>query len=121
MKICIPVKEDKGLKSLVYGHFGSAPCFVIYDTDKKDTQAVINSNQHHSHGTCHPLSVLSGQKIDAVLCAGMGAGAVKSLNESGIRAFRVEEGDIETLAKKYEEGNMDEITIENSCARHGCH
>ena len=33
MKICIPVETSSGMKSLVYGHFGSAPYFAIYDME----------------------------------------------------------------------------------------
>jgi len=34
MKICMPVSEAKGMDSVIYGHFGSAPFFAVYDTDK---------------------------------------------------------------------------------------
>lgn len=33
MKICFPVQQDKGMESAVYHHFGSAPLFVVVDTD----------------------------------------------------------------------------------------
>jgi predicted Fe-Mo cluster-binding NifX family protein len=73
MKICIPTETDAGKKAKVYGHFGSAPYFTIYDTEKDDCETVDNSNQHHIHGTCHPVGALDSQRIDAVVCAGMGA------------------------------------------------
>ncbi len=31
MKICFPVEQHEGLESQVYGHFGSAPSFVVVD------------------------------------------------------------------------------------------
>ena len=33
MKICFPVTADEGLESAVYSHFGSAPLFLLVDTD----------------------------------------------------------------------------------------
>ena len=33
MKICFPVQNDNGIESAVYNHFGSAPVFVVFDTD----------------------------------------------------------------------------------------
>ena len=33
MKICFPVQNDNGIESTVYNHFGSAPVFVVFDTD----------------------------------------------------------------------------------------
>ena len=32
MKVCFPTETLQGLDSRVYGHFGSAPGFVIVDT-----------------------------------------------------------------------------------------
>jgi hypothetical protein len=29
MKIAFPAERDEGMESPVYGHFGSAPCFLI--------------------------------------------------------------------------------------------
>ena len=31
MKVCVPVSENKGMESVPFGHFGSAPEFVICD------------------------------------------------------------------------------------------
>jgi hypothetical protein len=33
MKICFPVAEDRGINSIIYGHFNSAPFFLIVDAD----------------------------------------------------------------------------------------
>lgn len=33
MKICFPVSKVNGMESEVYGHFGSAPSFVVIDTE----------------------------------------------------------------------------------------
>ena len=30
MKICVPVEVNNGLESRPFGHFGSAPMFVVY-------------------------------------------------------------------------------------------
>ena len=31
MKICVPVEVNNGFESRPFGHFGSAPMFVVYD------------------------------------------------------------------------------------------
>ena len=86
MKICIPVERNDGMKSQVYGHFGSAPFFAVYDMDVKELEMIENGNSHHEHGMCNPLGALSGKNIGAVVCGGMGAGAVAKLNAAGIKA-----------------------------------
>ena len=121
MKMCIPVETKEGLKAKVFAHFGSAPYFLIYDIDKDAFEAVSNSDRHHIHGTCHPLKVLENQTIDAVVCRGMGARAVQKLNEDDIKAYRASGETVEELIKRYKEGILEEITIDNACTDHSCH
>ena len=121
MKICIPVETDMGKEAKVYGHFGSAPYFSIYDTDKDDCETIDNSNQHHAHGTCHPLTVLEGKGIDAVICNGMGTRAIQKLNDAGIRAYTASGNNVREIIDKYRSNELEEMTIDSACHRHGCH
>ncbi|MFH1367750.1 MAG: NifB/NifX family molybdenum-iron cluster-binding protein [Elusimicrobiota bacterium] len=121
MRICIPTETNEGKTARVYGHFGSAPFFTVYDTGKNTVEVIDNSNQHHSHGMCHPMASLDGKGIDAVVCGGMGARAVQKLNECGIKAFRAVEGSVTEIVSRFAEGGLEEITMENACAQHGCH
>lgn len=66
MRICIHTDQDRGLGSLPYAHFGSAPLFILHDTETGETRIINNNDQHHSHGACHPLRGLGGQAVDAV-------------------------------------------------------
>ena len=50
MKLCFPIEANNGLKSIVYGHFGSAPMFFIYDSESKDSEIIDNQNLGHVHG-----------------------------------------------------------------------
>jgi len=121
MKICIPTETNEGKQAGVYGHFGSAPYFTIYDTEKDSVEIIDNTNQHHSHGTCHPMGVLTGKNIDAVVCGGMGSRAVQKLNESRIKTYRAIPGTVANIAEQFKKGGLDEITVDNACAQHGCH
>ena len=121
MRICIPTETSDGKNAKVYGHFGSAPYFTIYDTEKNTCETINNSNQHHAHGTCHPMNILDGKNIDAVVCGGMGGRAVQKLNEAGIKAYLAEPGTVLDMANKYIESSLKEITVENACSQHNCH
>ena len=90
MKLCIPVADNQGLESLVYGHFGSAPRFLIIDTDSSEVSEVINRDLHHSHGACSPLRALGGTTIDAMIVGGIGAGALMGLNRAGLKVFQAQ-------------------------------
>ncbi|OGS27785.1 MAG: hypothetical protein A2297_09950 [Elusimicrobia bacterium RIFOXYB2_FULL_48_7] len=121
MRICIPTETKDGKTASVYGHFGSAPFFTVYDTEKDTIEVIENSNQHHSHGMCHPMGALTGKNINAVVCGGMGGRAIQKLNEGGIKAYRVAEGTVAGIAKEFVKGTLEEITVENACAQHSCH
>jgi predicted Fe-Mo cluster-binding NifX family protein len=121
MKVCIPTDSQQGKAANVYGHFGSAPFFTIYDIDANTCEIIDNGNQHHSHGTCQPMSSLIGKQIDAVVCGGMGARAVQKLNEGGIKAYRSTGGTVEQTIEQFKTGKLEELTIHNACMNHSCH
>ena len=121
MRICIPTETNKGKEAAVYGHFGSAPYFTIYDTENYAVEIIDNSNQNHSHGMCQPMSAMVGKKIDVMVCGGMGSRAVQKLNEAGIKAYRAMPGTVADVVSQFAKGGLEEITVSNACAQHGCH
>jgi predicted Fe-Mo cluster-binding NifX family protein len=121
MKICIPTENKEGLNAKVYGHFGSAPYFTIYDTESKTVTTAENTNAHHSHGMCQPMNAIIGKNIDAVVSGGMGMRAVQKLNEGGIKAYMATAGTVADIVSQFAKGGLEEITVQNACAKHGCH
>jgi len=121
MRICIPVQTNEGLRALVSRHFGSAPYFLIYDSDKEAFEVISNSDEHHSHGMCHPIRSLEDQDLDAVVCVGMGARAVQKLKQAGLMTYKAKAETAEETISEYREGDLEEITIETACVDHGCH
>ena len=121
MKICIPTENKDGLNAKVHGHFGSAPYFTIVDTEKDSVEIIDNDNQHHSHGMCQPMNALMGKKIDAVVTGGMGGRAVQKLNKGGVKAYRAIPGTVADIIRQFTKGGLEEITVQNACAQHGCH
>ncbi|MDD5063775.1 MAG: NifB/NifX family molybdenum-iron cluster-binding protein [Phycisphaerae bacterium] len=121
MRICIPTETNAGKDAKVYSHFGSAPYFTVYDTEKDDSQSIENSNQHHVHGACHPISVLTDKQIDVVVCAGMGMRAIQKLNGAGIKAYKASGATVLEIIGKYKANELKEITLEDACSHNGCH
>ena len=122
MRLCIPTETNDGRTASVYGHFGSAPYFTIYDTEKNAVETIDNGNQHHEHGMCQPLQSLGGKDIDAVVCAGIGPGALMRLNEGGIKVYRAVPGTVGDTVGLFAKGGLQEVTVENACNHHhGCH
>ena len=121
MNICIPVNEDQGFRSPVCAHFGSAPLFMIVDTESGICRAITNANQHHGHGMCTPLAALSGESIDAMAVGGIGAGAMHKLIASGIKVFLSEWSTVEETITAYKAGTLRPVTPETACGQHHGH
>jgi predicted Fe-Mo cluster-binding NifX family protein len=119
MKLCFPVEVDKGLESEVYGHFGSAPFFVVFDTEAKSIDSIENQNLGHEHGMCSPLKALDGKSVDAIVVGGIGAGAINKLNQMGIKVYRAYQGTVQLNIEQFENNTMPEITIDQACGGHG--
>src|SRR3990172_8050424 len=87
MKVGFPVERNEGMESRVYGHFGSAPAFVVVDTDNNEIRAIQNQDLHHIHGACNPIRALDGQMLDSLVVGGIGGGALQKLNALGIKVY----------------------------------
>lgn len=120
MKICIPVNENKGLESAVYSHFGSAPMFLVYDSEKKAVKVLENNDLHHQHGMCQPLKAISGESIDAVIVGGIGRGAISKLNAEGIRVYKAEADTLLKNVELFKDGKLSEFSPDNCCDHHDC-
>ncbi len=88
MHLCVPVVDDQGLDSRVCAHFGSAPAFMLIDTETGASRRLVNHNAHHAHGTCQPLAALAGETVDGVIVGGIGMGALMKLQAAGIAVYR---------------------------------
>jgi predicted Fe-Mo cluster-binding NifX family protein len=118
MKLCIPIKENKGMQSDVYGHFGSANAFLIYDTNNGQNEIIDNSDRQHTHGQCHPLSSIEGKEVNAIIVGGIGARAISKLNSQNIRVFQAVNGSAELNIEMFKNSLLPEMKIEDACAHH---
>jgi predicted Fe-Mo cluster-binding NifX family protein len=124
MKICFPVEFDRGLDSEVFGHFGSAPLFAVFDTETKSIDTINNRDLGHAHNMCDPLKALDGKMVDAIVVGGIGAGAINKLNGMGIKVYRASKGTVRDNIELFELklNTMPELTVEHACGGHagGC-
>ena len=119
MKVCFPVMENQGLASQVYGHFGSAPGFVVVDILTNEMTSINNSDQIHQHGACNPVAGLGGQQVDAIVVGGIGSGALHKLNSTGMRVFQAQEGTIAENIALFQANELPEYMPGHTCGGHG--
>jgi predicted Fe-Mo cluster-binding NifX family protein len=118
MRIAFPVMEDQGMESPVYGHFGSAPHFVVLDSGSNAFEAISNTDAHHEHGQCQPTRALGGTAVDVVVVGGIGAGALMKLQNQGIRVFRAVEGNVSQNLELLKFGKLPEFAVNMTCGGH---
>jgi len=125
MNLCIPVAENQALNSIVYGHFGSAPLFLLVDSETLSVEPLTNHDEHHVHGACHPLKALAGRAVDAVIVGGIGAGAVRGLRQAGIAVYRSSAQTVAETVARFNAGELAEIDVQHACGGHSagsdCH
>lgn len=70
----------------VFQHFGHSEYFKIYETD---CGSVVNNEVVATNGTGHGAlaGFLKARGVDALICGGIGGGAVAALAEAGIRVY----------------------------------
>ncbi len=119
MKLCFPVQEVSGLESKVYGHFGSAPAFVLVDSDTEAVTVIENSDRHHAQGMCNPIAALEGREVDAVIVGGIGGGALMKLNRAGIRVYQAAAQTVRENIELLGASRLPQFQPGHVCAGHG--
>jgi predicted Fe-Mo cluster-binding NifX family protein len=117
MNICIPIKEDQGLRSKLFPHFGAAPRFLVVDTDAGRCHAVENTSRRRPHGRCWPMEVFAGAKVDAVVVRGIGAGALSKLQAAGIAVYQADQPIVEDAVVAAQAGALAPATPANEATR----
>ena len=120
MRICVPVEANKGLESRPYGHFGSAPLFVVCNLENQEVTEINNQDLHHEHGKCQPLKALQGNVVDAVIVGGIGQGAIMKLNSMGVKVYKSQGNTIKENIELYKENKLEEFPTNHTCSHDGC-
>ena len=118
MKIGFAVEFDEGMESVIYGHFGSAPAFIIVDTDLKQVVGLDNRNMHHEHGACNPIMALDGNRIDAMVVGGIGGGALIKLNQMGVKVYGAGAISVKENIALLQDNKLNELLISDTCQAH---
>jgi predicted Fe-Mo cluster-binding NifX family protein len=119
MRICFPAETLQGLESEVYGHFGSAPGFIIVDANTLQVEEVANADLGHAHGMCQPLRALGERQVDGVVVGGIGLGALTKLQAQGVQVFRALQGTVRDNLEMMRKGLLPQFSTEHTCAGHG--
>ena len=112
-RIAIPTADG-----VLYPHFGKAPQVTVFDIeDNKIIDKQVLTSPEHAHGAMPRF--LQGLDVTDVLCGGLGAGAVKLLNEMNINIHGGAPAiAVDDVLKKYLDGTI--VYGDSSCHHDAC-
>ena len=81
MRIAVPYENGS-----IFPHFGRTEAFKLYDAEDGEARAsAVQSTDGSGHGVL--VGFLRDKGVDALICGGIGGGAVSALAGAGIRLF----------------------------------
>lgn len=109
----IAVTYDNGQ---VFQHFGKTENFKVYEVEDNK---IISSEVIGSNGAGHGAlaGLLSENKIDVLICGGIGGGAQAALAENGIELCAGASGDVDAVVESYLKGEL--VNAGVTCNHHG--
>jgi len=120
VKACIPVAKDHGLSSVVFPHFGSAPVFLVVNTDTGDVSAHANPAANTS-GRSHALDAIGEDKVDVAVVGNIGAGAIDRFRAQGIPVYRAVRSTVAQVVSALQAGMLPEIDAGTCAGGHAEH
>jgi predicted Fe-Mo cluster-binding NifX family protein len=115
MNVCIPVNEPQYGASSVCAHFGSAPAFLIVNTEVGTYRTVVTGGQH----MCGAIGTLQSAHVESVIVGGIGMGALNRLAAAGIQVFAAQHATVDENLAALKAGQLPLMTLDGACAHHG--
>ncbi|QHQ60569.1 P-loop NTPase [Anaerocolumna sedimenticola] len=112
IKIAVTVDENND----VFQHFGKSDKFNLYEIRGEE---LISKTTLNSNGSGHSelVTLLTDQKVNVLICGGIGMGAMEGLMDAGILVVPGAKGDADVVTAAYLDGSLAEST-EPNCDHH---
>lgn len=120
MRLLIPTSDANGPESRMSGHFGRAPYYAVADPETGTVLSVANPSVTHGHGECVPATdAIGAGGFDAVVCHGIGAGAISRLEASGIPVFVHDGPSVASAIAAFQSSNVKAAGADDGCGGSG--
>ena len=120
MKLCFPVVIGKGMDSTIYGHFASAPWFLIVDTGSSQSYVIANCDEKNLYAGCNPFLALRERHLDGIVVGGIGDDALRTMNMCGFRVYQAKSDSVQENVELFEQQALTEVELQNSHLEGSC-
>lgn len=114
MKIAVTCEN-----SMVFQHFGHTPEFAVFEVENQSivSEKVLSSGEA-GHGAL--AGVLAQEKVDLLICGGIGGGAINALSGVGIEVLGGASGNVRQVVEAYLNGTL-QTRSDFHCQHHHDH
>ena len=106
-------------KNEVFQHFGHTPAFAVFTAENNTiTDEKILECGDSGHGAL--ASLLAAEKVDVLICGGIGGGAINALKAANIKVIGGASGNVRETAEKYLTGSL-KVRLNFFCNHHHDH
>ena len=103
----------------VFQHFGHTPAFAVFTAENNTiTDEKILECGDSGHGAL--ASLLAAEKVDVLICGGIGGGAINALKAANIKVIGGASGNVREAAEKYLTGSL-KVRLNFFCNHHHDH
>jgi predicted Fe-Mo cluster-binding NifX family protein len=120
MRVGFPVARDAGLESVIFGHFASAPLFMIVDTETEEVLHFVNCDPLAPEAGCNALKAVCSRSLDTMVVDGIGDGFLRILNGCGIEVFQAESARVGENLALLREQQLLKVAMLNSAQAGRC-
>lgn len=110
MKVAIPV-DDKNTNSKVCVSFGRAPYFMLYDTEKKQSDFITNNAANSRGGAgIKAAQIIADNDADVLITPRCGENAAEVLIAANIKIYKSKNDSIEENLKHLKDDKLNFLT-----------
>lgn len=120
MRLCFPVLQNQGFESTIYGHFASAPIFMVIDTDTGESVTIPNCDELAPESGCNPFKALVNKHLDAVIVSGIGDGFLQMVNMLGYTVLQAQSENVQDCVEHFRQNALDVVEMQNSADEGKC-
>ncbi|HUT82988.1 MAG TPA: NifB/NifX family molybdenum-iron cluster-binding protein [Candidatus Bathyarchaeia archaeon] len=114
MKIAFPVMDNNGLNAALAEHFGRAPLYTIVDTITNNIETLENTGEHYGGQHSAPMN-LKNNKVEILICKGLGLKAIDRLNQLKIVVYLTKDFVVKEALESYKNNELSLATENDSC------